>query len=589
MNATTTASFTAQAMKVADAVPQTEPLRELGANGRGWEQPRTAANSAGGHSFVVDDAMRLLRFLVLGSADGTYYAKPKAHTADNLAALLRLMEAGRGVEAVEIIRQVSIGGRAPRQTPTLTALAVCAMAGDAETKAAANAALPAIARIPTHLFEFLELCEGTAKAMCGGSGWGRAHRRAVARWYNDHKGGSAQALAESVTKYQQRNGWSHLDALRLCHATPVDRAHAAVFAYIVKGLDGARAVAAAPEATDDGKKRVLDEAGACAPVLEYLDAVEVAKRLSPSPEGEAKMVELIASHRLVREHVPSELLSSVPVWTALLEGMPMTAMIRNLAKLTSIGLLSPGSDAAASVVARLTDAQALRKARVHPMAVLMAHRTYAAGHGEKGSLTWEPAPEVVSALDAAFELSFAAVEPANKRFMLALDVSGSMGCSCNGGGYGGAGLSCAEAAAAMAVVAMRTEPECTAMCFSHVFSPFPLTKSSSLSDAMRHAHQRNFGATDCSLPMQYALEKGLSVDTFVVYTDSETYHGRIHPCEALRRYRQASGIHDAKLIVVGMASNGFSIADPADPGMLDVVGFDASAPQVMASFAAGRV
>ena len=44
MNATTTASFTAQAMKVADAVPQTEPLRELGANGRGWEQPRPAAN-----------------------------------------------------------------------------------------------------------------------------------------------------------------------------------------------------------------------------------------------------------------------------------------------------------------------------------------------------------------------------------------------------------------------------------------------------------------------------------------------------------------------------------------------------------------
>merc|ERR1712224_795579 len=125
--------------------------------------------------------------------------------------------------------------------------------------------------------------------------------------------------------------------------------------------------------------------------------------------------------------------------------------------------------------------------------------------------------------------------------------------------------------------------------FSHVFGSFPLTKSSTLSDAMRHTGQYRFGRTDCSLPMQYALEKGLSVDTFVVYTDSETYHGSIHPCEALRNYRKVSGIHDAKLIVVGMASNGFSIADPADPGMLDVVGFDASAPQVMANFAAGRV
>jgi hypothetical protein len=42
-------------MKLDGTVPQTEPLREVGANG----QPKTAANSAGGQSFVVDDAMAL--------------------------------------------------------------------------------------------------------------------------------------------------------------------------------------------------------------------------------------------------------------------------------------------------------------------------------------------------------------------------------------------------------------------------------------------------------------------------------------------------------------------------------------------------
>jgi 60 kDa SS-A/Ro ribonucleoprotein len=41
----------------------------------------------------------------------------------------------------------------------------------------------------------------------------------------------------------------------------------------------------------------------------------------------------------------------------------------------------------------------------------------------------------------------------------------------------------------------------------------------------------------------------------------------------------------AKLIVVGMASNGFSIADPNDAGMLDVVGFDTATPQVISGFA----
>ena len=41
----------------------------------------------------------------------------------------------------------------------------------------------------------------------------------------------------------------------------------------------------------------------------------------------------------------------------------------------------------------------------------------------------------------------------------------------------------------------------------------------------------------------------------------------------------------AKLVVVGMVSNGFSIADPSDGGMMDVVGFDASAPALIADFA----
>jgi 60 kDa SS-A/Ro ribonucleoprotein len=88
--------------------------------------------------------------------------------------------------------------------------------------------------------------------------------------------------------------------------------------------------------------------------------------------------------------------------------------------------------------------------------------------------------------------------------------------------------------------------------------------------------------------MLWALEQRVAVDTFVVYTDSETWFGQVHPAEALRRYRERMGIA-AKLIVVGMLANNFTIADPNDGGMLDVVGFDTAAPQVMRDFsAAGR-
>jgi 60 kDa SS-A/Ro ribonucleoprotein len=107
-----------------------------------------------------------------------------------------------------------------------------------------------------------------------------------------------------------------------------------------------------------------------------------------------------------------------------------------------------------------------------------------------------------------------------------------------------------------------------------------------LDDAVKAVSNLPFGGTDCALPMLHAMERGLKVDAFVVYTDSETWAGTIHPAQALREYREKTGIA-AKLVVVGMVSNGFSIADPKDGGMLDVVGFDAAAPAVIADFIRG--
>jgi 60 kDa SS-A/Ro ribonucleoprotein len=80
-----------------------------------------------------------------------------------------------------------------------------------------------------------------------------------------------------------------------------------------------------------------------------------------------------------------------------------------------------------------------------------------------------------------------------------------------------------------------------------------------------------------------ALKHRWAVDAFVVFTDNETWAGNIHPAQALRAYRERMGIA-AKLVVVAMTSNGFSIADPDDAGMLDVVGFDTITPNVLAEF-----
>jgi 60 kDa SS-A/Ro ribonucleoprotein len=165
--------------------------------------------------------------------------------------------------------------------------------------------------------------------------------------------------------------------------------------------------------------------------------------------------------------------------------------------------------------------------------------------------------------------------------MLSLDVSGSMSC---GTIAGLPGITPRVGSAAMSLVTANVEQEHLFMAFSHKLVPLNISPRQRLDDVVRSVSALPFGGTDCALPMVHALKERIPVDVFVVYTDSETWHGSIHPSQALVEYRQKMGIN-AKLIVVGMLANKFSIADPNDRGQLDIVGFDTAAPDLMRQFA----
>jgi len=260
--------------------------------------------------------------------------------------------------------------------------------------------------------------------------------------------------------------------------------------------------------------------------------------------------------------------------------MGLMSVIRNLGRLTNNCLLAPHDVGVNEIERRITDPDALRRARIHPIAVLAAMLTYKQGRGMRGKLSWTPVTRLVDALDASFYATFGNVEATNKRVMLALDVSGSMGWP-NLANV--PGLTPRVGSAAMALITAATEKQHTFTAFSNKMVPLNISPRQRLDDVLKTVDKLPFGGTDCALPMVYALKNRIPVDAFVVYTDSETWHGKIHPAQALQEYRQKTGIA-AKLIVVGMASNGFSIADPRDGGMLDVVGFDTAVPNIMADF-----
>ena len=516
-------------------------------------------NSAGGASWAIDDWQRLRRFLILGCEGGSYYAGERALTAQNAVAVARCL-ASDGPRAIEEIVAVSESGQAPSNDPAIFALALGSAVPGANKQA--MRAIPRVCRTGSHLFSYV-------KAVRACRGMGRALRRGIADWY---RGQTPEGLVYQLLKYRQRGRLTHRDVLRLCHASPPTPAHEALFRYVVGAEAGPRLV---------GRDQNLREYGpVAAPLPELLEAFE---RLRQARSAQQVVHELEANPNLSWEMVPSKFLGERSVWETLLPNLPMTALLRNLGRLTANGTLDWRNQNIRLACERLTNPQALAGARIHPLSVLVALHTYRGGRS-RGELAWSPNPDIVKALDQAFYLSFGHLEPSRKRTVLALDVSGSM----MSGIQRLSALSCRDASAAMAMVTARTEPFFHVTAFCDKMVPLSINPRQTLEQVVSATSRLSFAATDCAAPMLWALQNKIEADTFVIYTDSETWSGRTSPCRALRQYREKTGI-PARLVVVGMVSNGFSIADPDDQGMLDVVGFDTATPATISLFSRGEI
>lgn len=537
----------------------TSPLRGIGTRSTPQTEradARQVQNDSGGYSFVTSDLDRLKRFLVLGVDSGTANLSARELARQNAGVVERLIR-NDPPALINTIVDFSVNGRAPRQQPGLFALAMAASLGDNETRSVALSVLPQVARTGTTLFEFIQFTQQFR-------GWGRGLRSAVRRWYLEK--GVAGAAFQAI-KYRQRAGWSHRDLLRLTHPK-VDGDMNELFRWVT----GKRTL-------HNGREfdRLVTEVG------DPLAIVATFERLRRATTVR-QVTDLIVAGDVTWEMIPDRFINDPAVWTTLLETnrVGATALMRQLPRLTRIGLLTSMGNVTPIVTQRLQDAERLRRGRVHPFNVLLAQRTYASGHSDKGSSTWTPVRQITDALDAAFYASYGNVTPTDKRLMLSLDVSGTMTTRILN-----SPLQCREAASALALITAATEDRYEVNAFTGSLTPLDISPRQRLDDVLRRTRNLPFGRTDCALPMLTAAASRTEVDAFVIYTDSETNQNSVHPHVALQRYRDQLGI-DARLVVVALTSTGFTIANPDDPGMLDLVGFDAALPDLVSGFARGE-
>ncbi|XP_071120151.1 RNA-binding protein RO60-like [Mytilus edulis] len=550
-----------------EIVPQSQPL--VG----------QIPNPSGGYSYQISDLESLLRFLCLGVNDRVYRANTQ-HTEfgrANVNFIDRLIQNGRGSEVIRCIRDVSIQGRACKHDTTLYALAICARSNDLHTKRSAYAILNDVCRIPTHLFQFVKYCEELFEH---NSGWGRAHRMGISNWYNsfqskdpqDHK--SAKKLAYLVTKYKRRHGWTHRDAVRLAHVHPRTTDIRLIIEYIF------------------GENITVNITPNQASIGEFLDATRRAKRCNDVEEIRS----LIVKYHLSREHIPTRFLNNIAVWEVLLRTMPFTAMLRNLGKITSLGMLNPNTNASSDlwitiILQRLgqLNSDGLNCQKIHPLTILIALKHYEKGHGQTRGLVWTPNTQIVNALKEAFNQLTKICPPEGQSYLMAVSVGESMQKN-----ICGSSIKACEAAAAMVLSTVNTADveviifanSIEDACISSIARGDNLDSISEKIKRVKELCQQSPGNVneDLAVPFKWAASRKKRFDVIVVLTDSLTSCGYMHPAEMLKQYMRYVAVDEYHLIVVGMTDNDYTIASPIDMNALDVVGFDLHTPSVIKNF-----
>lgn len=595
--------------------PQTQPIA-----GREAEMIK---GEGGGYVFKTDDWTAFKRFIILGAPDkGTYYVGQRKLAKEGLNVLNRLIKAGKGLDMLAYLEEVANTNIAITNEPSLFTLArlfaydcngtrgtIAAHSSgfilpegkekhvkdglffralqDGETfidaagttwvregqrvtytvpahaseelsesdklvRQSARLLFPRIVRTPTHRFQFNAFVEQFR-------GRGSALNRAVYSAFAV----PAEKLAYHASKYKQREGWSQLDDMRLVHPKPITAAHVPVQRWIAKGWEG--------DLTDVPEERAMRTVWA--------------HERAMAATTEKEVIDLILQYDITHEMLPTTFKKSPRVWEALLFKMPLEAMIRNLGRMTEYGTLRPMSDTTSIVTGRLRDQEYLARGRLHPFKVLVAMTTYAQGYGERGDGKWSPVREILDALNDAFYLCFANVTPTNKRIVFSIDVSGSM----HGTWINGVpNMQAHTAAAALALVSAQTETQYIINAFDTRVYNLTISPRQRIDAVFDVLGRTGKGGTDCAAPITWAMQEKCVVDGFVLYTDHESWASRHgHAVEVLTEYRRKYN-PQARFVGVQMSPDTRpTLCDPKDELSMDVIGFDAGAPEAISHFLRG--
>ncbi len=288
--------------------------------------------------------------------------------------------------------------------------------------------------------------------------------------------------------------------------------------------------------------------------------------------------------------VPFQMLTSLDLtpahWKGIAANAPWQMTRMNLNTFARHGVFEDAK-LTKQIAERLRDKDAIRRARVFPYQLMVAHSQASAA-----------VPVVVrEALQDAMEIATAAVPQVASGVFVLPDVSGSMHSPVTGHRPGASSVvRCIDVAALVAATVMRTNPRAEVVPFESKAIDVRLNPRDSVMTNAKVLSSLPAGGTNCSAPLA-ELNRRRAVGELVIYvSDNESWvdspvHGRFggNATATLEQWAIFKARNPAaKLVCIDLQPYGTTqAAERAD--VLNVGGFSDAVFEVIAAFAAGTL
>ncbi len=487
----------------------------------------TQVNPEGFPSFKRSNEEAYLQVLLTNTLSGTYYADESSLLKESLDLHAAMAQNDPAFMARALVYARNSG--LMRLQP-IVGLAYLAKAD----RDVFHRIFGQVIQTPGDLTDFVEIVRGGVTP----GGMGRSIKTAINGWLN------GMSEYHAIKYGSGGQGYSLRDVLRVTHPKPVNPVQDAIFLWLT-----------------DTEKWAQSELRNHTP---QIDAFEQIKRINGGDQSAART--LIEHGRLPYEVVTGVIKPDQDTWAGLMRQMPYFALLRHLNTLQRAEVFQVRENAQ-YVAERLTNIDALRKAKILPFRLFMAYRMFDAQ---------TPAEKRISeALVEAMDAAFVNLPEMSGTVCIAPDVSGSMG----GFISKQTKVQYIDIAGIFSGALLKKTRDVLVLPFERKVVDIKLSAHDSLMTTADKLAAINGGGTAVSAPVSYLLDHRIAVDTFIGITDNIEWatdqSGRQGFLPTWNEYKAKVAPH-AQAFLITIAPHRHAVAPQTEPDVFYIYGWNDS-------------